>query len=85
MFAQSGELQWLKEWKQNCGFRIISINNEGWELNDFRIKRFGLHQCFDAFISSCEVGMRKPTQVFSLCQWVSRKLHRRNVVILMTG
>jgi putative hydrolase of the HAD superfamily len=64
MFAESLELpgmvQWLKEWKRNCDFRIISINNEGRELNDFRIKKFGLHQCFDAFISSCEVGMRKP-------------------------
>lgn len=64
MFAQSRELpdmlQWLIKWKQACGFRIISINNEGRELNDYRIEKFGLHQCFDAFISSCEVGMRKP-------------------------
>lgn len=64
MFAQSEELpdmlQWLIRWKQGCGFRIISINNEGRELNDYRIEKFGLHQCFDAFISSCEVGMRKP-------------------------
>ena len=64
MFAESTELpdmlQWLKGWKQHCGFRIFSINNEGRELNDFRIKKFGLHQCFDGFFSSCEVGMRKP-------------------------
>ena len=64
MFAQSvelpGMLEWLKEWKQACGFRVISINNEGRELNDYRIKKFGLHQCFDAFISSCAVAMRKP-------------------------
>src|SRR5690349_24761061 len=41
MFAQSEELpgllQWLKDWKRSCGFRIISINNEGKELNDYRI------------------------------------------------
>lgn len=64
MLAQSKELpdmlQWLIKWKQACGFRIISINNEGRELNDYRIEKFGLHQCFDAFISSGEVGMRKP-------------------------
>ena len=64
MFAQSKELpdmlQWLIKWKQGCGFRIISINNEGRELNDYRIQKFGLHRCFDAFISSGEVGMRKP-------------------------
>ena len=64
MYAQSKELpdmlQWLKEWKKDCGFRIISINNEGKELNDYRVQKFKLHECFDAFISSCEVKMRKP-------------------------
>lgn len=66
MFAQSvmlpGMYDWLVEWKRKNAsrFRIIAINNEGKELNDYRIKKFHLHQCFDAFISSCEVGMRKP-------------------------
>lgn len=55
-----GLLSWLKEWKKTCGFRIISINNEGKELNEYRIKKFKLHDCFDAFVSSCDVGMRKP-------------------------
>jgi putative hydrolase of the HAD superfamily len=64
MFSQSEELPrmlaWLKNWKKDCGYRIYSINNEGQELNDYRIKKFNLHECFDAFISSCEVKMRKP-------------------------
>lgn len=64
MFRQSlelpGTLKWLKEWKKDCGFRIISVNNEGKELNDYRIKKFKLHEVFDGFISSCEVQMRKP-------------------------
>jgi len=78
MYAQSvelpGMLQWLIEWKKSgCGFRIISINNEGKELNDYRIKKFKLHQCFDAFISSCEVGMRKPDPgIFKLAMGVAR-------------
>ncbi len=77
MFSQSvelpGMLQWLKEWKQVCGYRVISINNEGRELNDYRIKKFGLHQCFDAFISSCEVGMRKPDPgIFTLAMGVAQ-------------
>ena len=55
-----GLLQWMKEWKKDCGFRIISINNEGKELNTYRVKKFKLHECFDAFISSCDVKMRKP-------------------------
>lgn len=64
IYRQSVELpdtlKWLKEWKKDCGFRVISINNEGKELNDYRVKKFKLHDCFDAFISSCEVKMRKP-------------------------
>ena len=55
-----GLLQWMKEWKRGCGFRIISINNEGKELNTYRVKKFKLHECFDAFVSSCDVKMRKP-------------------------
>ena len=76
MFKQSCELpntlKWLKEWKKDCGFRIISINNEGKELNDYRIKKFKLHELFDAFISSCEVGMRKPDPgIFKLAMGVA--------------
>lgn len=56
----TGLLQFLKEWKKEAGFRIISINNEGKELNDYRVKKFKLHDCFDAFVSSCDVKMRKP-------------------------
>lgn len=64
MFSESKQLphtlEWLVEWKKQTDVKIISINNEGRELNDYRIKKFGLHRCFDAFVSSCEVGMRKP-------------------------
>ena len=65
MFQQSQELpqmlSLLKKWKQeNPGIQIISLNNEGRELNQYRIQTFDLHELFDAFISSCEVGMRKP-------------------------
>lgn len=66
-------LSWLKSWKHDSGFRIISINNEGRELNDFRIQKFGLRDCFDAFISSCEVGMRKPDPgIFQLALGVAQ-------------
>lgn len=77
MFDQSEELpgflQWLREWKRSCGVRVISINNEGRELNNHRIKKFGLHDCFDAFVSSCEVGMRKPDPgIFSLAMGIAQ-------------
>lgn len=65
MFEQSVELphmlHWFKEWKKRTpGLKIISINNEAKELNEYRINNFKLHDFFDAFVSSCEVGMRKP-------------------------
>jgi putative hydrolase of the HAD superfamily len=65
MLQQSHELpdtlKWIIEWKnRNPKIKTISINNEPKELNDYRIKKFHLHDFFDAFVSSCEVGMRKP-------------------------
>jgi putative hydrolase of the HAD superfamily len=84
MFAQSKELPdmlaWLKEWKKDCGFRIISINNEGKELNDYRVKKFKLHDCFDAFVSSCEVGIRKPDpKIFKLAMGIAQALPQQCV------
>jgi putative hydrolase of the HAD superfamily len=65
MYAQSVQLPsmlpWMIRWKNKHGdLRVISINNEPRELNRYRIHKFDLHRLFDAFISSCEVGMRKP-------------------------
>jgi putative hydrolase of the HAD superfamily len=76
MFRQSIELpdtlKWLKEWKKDCGFRIIAINNEGKELNDYRVKKFKLHEVFDAFVASCEVGLRKPDPaIFKLAMGIA--------------
>ncbi len=84
MYEQSVELPnmlaWLKEWKKTCGFRIISINNEGKELNDYRIKKFKLHECFDAFISSCEVGVRKPDpRIFRMAMGVAQAVPQQCV------
>jgi len=70
-----GTLQWLIQWKKQHAsqFRFISINNEGKELNDYRIQKFSLHECFDAFVSSCEVGMRKPDPgIFRLAMGIAQ-------------
>lgn len=65
MFASTTELPhtlpWLIDWKnKHENIKVISINNEARELNNYRIQTFNLHDFFDAFVSSCEVGMRKP-------------------------
>lgn len=79
MLAQSVQLPYMLEWlvtfreKYANRFRFISINNEGRELNDYRIKKFKLHNCFDAFVSSCEVGMRKPDPgIFKLAMGIAQ-------------
>ena len=77
IYAQSKELpdmlSWLKSWKKDCRFRIMSINNEGKELNEYRIHKFQLHKCFDGFISSCEVKMRKPDPgIFKLAMGIAQ-------------
>jgi putative hydrolase of the HAD superfamily len=36
------------------------LNNESFELNQYRIERFELDRYFDVFISSCYVGLQKP-------------------------
>jgi len=39
-----------------------TIYNESRELNEYRIRNFGLAEYFDVFVSSCYVGLRKPDQ-----------------------
>jgi putative hydrolase of the HAD superfamily len=43
-------------------YLMATINNESREMNDYRIKQFGLSQILDLFVSSCYVGMRKPDE-----------------------
>ncbi len=39
-----------------------TINNESRELNEYRIRTFGLGEYFKVFVSSCYVGLRKPDE-----------------------
>jgi putative hydrolase of the HAD superfamily len=41
-------------------YRLASLNNESRELNEYRIRTFGLAEIFDDFFSSCFTGRRKP-------------------------
>lgn len=77
MFSRTSQLPdflpWLINWKKQTSIKIFAINNEGKEFNDFRIKKFNLHECFDAFISSCEVGFSKPDpSIFKLALGIAQ-------------
>jgi putative hydrolase of the HAD superfamily len=45
-------------------FTLMTLNNESEELNIHRIETFGISQIFEAFISSCWLGVRKPIRKF---------------------
>ena len=64
MFAQSKPfpemLALIRGIKEKYGIKIAVINNEGSELNKYRINCFKLNEFVDFFISSCIVHFRKP-------------------------
>ncbi|MBN8877209.1 MAG: HAD family phosphatase [Chitinophagaceae bacterium] len=53
-------IEFFKQLKQRHGLKVIAVNNEGRELNDYRIHQFRLYELFDAYASSCYVKFRKP-------------------------
>jgi putative hydrolase of the HAD superfamily len=44
--------------------RLMTMNNECAGLNVYRIDRFGLKSIFTTFLSSCWLGVRKPSRIF---------------------
>lgn len=50
----------MTDLKQAYGLKVFAVNNEGRELNAYRIEQFGLKKLFDVFVSSCYVHVRKP-------------------------
>lgn len=46
--------------KAKYGLKIAIVNNEGRELNEYRIRQFGINKFVDFFVSSCFVHFRKP-------------------------
>jgi putative hydrolase of the HAD superfamily len=46
---------------------LFALNNESRELNEHRIEAFGLREIFTAFLSSCYLGVAKPSsRIFRL-------------------
>ena len=41
-------------------YTMAALNNESRELNEYRIRTFGLREVFHVFFSSCYTGRRKP-------------------------
>ncbi|MDQ6690533.1 MAG: HAD-IA family hydrolase [Gemmatimonadota bacterium] len=45
-------------------YTLMTLNNESEELNIYRIEAFRISQVFEAFLSSCWLGVRKPIRRF---------------------
>jgi putative hydrolase of the HAD superfamily len=60
---------------KSAKYLMCSINNESRELNEYRIRKFGLSGIFMLFLSSCYVGLRKPEEgIYRLALDVTQKL-----------
>jgi putative hydrolase of the HAD superfamily len=53
-----------RELTRQPGYTLMTLNNESDELNRYRIGKFRISEIFEAFLSSCWLGARKPTQKF---------------------
>jgi putative hydrolase of the HAD superfamily len=65
MFAQSQEISAVRSFVDRLAragrWRVAAINNEGREVNAYRIATFDLRRTFADFFSSCYLGVRKPS------------------------
>ena len=50
----------LRQIAASEGYVLATINNEARALNEYRLTKFNLLDYFDAFFSSCYLGLRKP-------------------------
>jgi putative hydrolase of the HAD superfamily len=66
MFAQSellgNTLEWLRALAASEKYRLFTLNNESRELQEYRVRKFGLHSVFRAFFTSCYLGQAKPDE-----------------------
>lgn len=64
LFAQSQpfpeSIAFLGALARTRRYRMASLNNESLEINEYRIQKFKLRDYFEAFFSSCYLGVRKP-------------------------
>ncbi len=53
---------------------MASLNNESLEINEYRIEKFKLRDYFEAFFSSCYLGVRKPDPgIYSLALKITQQ------------
>lgn len=86
MFEQSRpfpeSLEFLGALARTRRYAMASLNNESREINDYRIQKFALRNYFEAFFSSCYLGVRKPdAQIYTLALSISQRAPQECVMI----
>jgi putative hydrolase of the HAD superfamily len=67
-------LEFLGKLARKKTYMMAALNNESTEINEHRIETFCLHDYFEAFFSSCYLGLRKPgaeiyQKTLKITQW----------------
>jgi putative hydrolase of the HAD superfamily len=78
MFTQSKpypeSLKFLGTLARTKRYILAALNNESREINEYRIKEFRLRDYFEAFFSSCYLGVRKPdAQIYRLALSITQR------------
>jgi putative hydrolase of the HAD superfamily len=62
--------------------RMATLNNEGEELNLYRIRTFGLHDIFPSFFTSCWLRVRKPMhEIYERVLKITQANHEQTLFI----
>jgi putative hydrolase of the HAD superfamily len=72
----------LRELSTSEGYVLATVNNESRIMNEFRLMKFDLLDEFDAFFSSCYLGLRKPDRkIYQVALDVLQREPEREVFI----
>jgi len=86
MFAQSQpfseSLEFLGQLAATRRWILAALNNESSEINEYRIHTFHLRDYFEAFFSSCYLGVRKPgPQIYNLALRITQRSPQECILI----
>lgn len=86
MFSQSQpfpeSLEFLRRLAGAEDFIMAALNNESREINEYRIAQFRLRDYFEAFFSSCYLGLRKPDpKIYHLALEITQRQPAQCVMI----
>ena len=86
MFEQSEPLPesmaFLAELAGTNRYMMAALNNESLEINEYRIAKFKLRDYFEAFFSSCYLGLRKPgSEIYTRALQITQRRPEECVLI----